>query len=422
MRAFLLSQAILASVLQNVHAAPAATHLAARAAWPDLPFQVSGRDIVSESGSKVVYAGVNWPGAADAMLPEGLQYNSIANIVGLIKSLDMNVVRLTFAIEMVDDIYSDSPDQTLEATLVKALGQENGTVILDQILEHNPELTAETTRLEVFDAVAAELAKQEIWVHLDNHISKAQWCCSADDGDAWFGDSNFDPAKWIRALGYMADHTKSWEGLTSIGLRNEFREPANDDTLPYTWNTWMDFNIPAAEAVHGNNSDALIFFSGLGYDTDNSYFIQNQTWNGVTFTPSSYPFREKIVYEIHNYQNGASSCDEIEPGLYNKAYCAMNLSDTACPNHAPTVLTEFGFDQTDGSFDEPYAKCIHSVVTKQPGGPGGWMQWVLAGSYYIRSGIQDYEETWGLLSHDWSGWRNQTVIDGFLKPLIQDTL
>jgi hypothetical protein len=23
------------------------------------------------------------------------------------------------------------------------------------------------------------------------------------------------------------------------------------------------------------------------------------------------------------------------------------------------------------------------------------MQWALGGSYYIRSGIQDYEETWG---------------------------
>jgi endoglucanase len=83
------------------------------------------------------------------MLPEGLQYNSVANIVGLIKSLDMNVVRLTFAIGMVDDIYSDSPDQSLQATLIKALGQANGTTILKQILDNNPDFTTETTRLEV---------------------------------------------------------------------------------------------------------------------------------------------------------------------------------------------------------------------------------------------------------------------------------
>jgi endoglucanase len=73
----------------------------------------------------------------------------VADIVGFIKSLGMNVVRLTFAIEMVDDIYDESPDQTLQATLVKALGEQNGTTVLSQILEHNPDFTADMTRLEV---------------------------------------------------------------------------------------------------------------------------------------------------------------------------------------------------------------------------------------------------------------------------------
>jgi hypothetical protein len=150
MKTILCLQAAFAAITQIVATAPANLPLSARAAtWPDLPFKASGRDIVSSSGSKIVYAGVNWPGAADTMLPEGLQYNSVANIVGLIKSLDMNVVRLTFAIEMIDDIYSDSPDQSLQATLIKALGQANGTTILGQILENNPGFTAETTRLEV---------------------------------------------------------------------------------------------------------------------------------------------------------------------------------------------------------------------------------------------------------------------------------
>jgi hypothetical protein len=28
----------------------------------------------------------------------------------------------------------------------------------------------------------------------------------------------------------------------------------------------------------------------------------------------------------------------------------------------------------------------------------------------------------GLLNHDWTAWRNQTVIDDFLKPLVQASL
>ena len=149
MKTTFILQAALTALLQCVQAAPTAAALSARAAWPDLPFKASGRDIVSASGSKIVYAGVNWPGAADAMLPEGLQYSSVEGIVSKIKSLGMNVVRLTYAIEMIDDIYEDSPDQTLQATLVKALGEQNGTTVLSQILERNPQFTADTTRLEV---------------------------------------------------------------------------------------------------------------------------------------------------------------------------------------------------------------------------------------------------------------------------------
>lgn len=119
------------------------------AAWPDLPFNVSGRDIISASGDKVVFAGVNWPGAADTMLPEGLQYNSIANIAGFVKSAGMNVVRLTFAIEMIDDYFNDSPKQSLQATLNNALGEANGSTVLERILSNNPQFTAESTRLDV---------------------------------------------------------------------------------------------------------------------------------------------------------------------------------------------------------------------------------------------------------------------------------
>ena len=83
------------------------------------------------------------------MLPEGLQYQSIADIVSKIKSLGMNVIRLTYAIEMIDDIYSESPNSTLKGTLVNALGSENGSAVLAQILSKNPQFTESTTRLEV---------------------------------------------------------------------------------------------------------------------------------------------------------------------------------------------------------------------------------------------------------------------------------
>jgi hypothetical protein len=47
-------------------------------------------------------------------------------------------------------------------------------------------------KIQVFDAVADEAAKHGVYVHLDNHISKAMWCCGNDDGNAWFGDTYFN--------------------------------------------------------------------------------------------------------------------------------------------------------------------------------------------------------------------------------------
>lgn len=49
-------------------------------------------------------------------------------------------------------------------------------------------------------------------------------------------------------------------------------------------------------------------------------------------------------------------------------------------------------------------------------------QWVISGSYYIRQGQQDYDETWAVMNHDWSDWRSQTVVDEYIIPFVRDTL
>jgi hypothetical protein len=56
--------------------------------------------------------------------------------------------------------------------------------------------------------VAAELSKQGIYVHLDNHMSKGAWCCGNGDGNAWFGDTDFNTANWKRGLQFMANHVR----------------------------------------------------------------------------------------------------------------------------------------------------------------------------------------------------------------------
>jgi hypothetical protein len=124
-------------------------HLTKRA-WPNGPFHTEGEKILDNSGNSVKYAGVNWPGHGEVMVPEGLQYQSISKIVSDMKSIGMNVIRLTYAIEMIDQIYeNDGDDVSLETAFTEGLGSTNGTTVLNRVLANNPSFTAATTRLEV---------------------------------------------------------------------------------------------------------------------------------------------------------------------------------------------------------------------------------------------------------------------------------
>jgi hypothetical protein len=118
-------------------------------AFPNAPFVTNKQCIQDSMGANFTYVGVNWPGAADVMIPEGLQYQSIASIVSKIKSLRMNQVRLTFAIEMVDDIKDNGGDVTIQKALTKALGASNGPKVYQQVIKNNPSFNDSTTRLQV---------------------------------------------------------------------------------------------------------------------------------------------------------------------------------------------------------------------------------------------------------------------------------
>ncbi|OAA65354.1 Glycoside hydrolase, subgroup, catalytic core [Niveomyces insectorum RCEF 264] len=390
---------------------------AAAAAWPNGPLVTSGRWILDTTGKNVTYAGANWPGAADTMLPEGLQFQSIETIVSKMKSVGMNAIRLTYAIQMIDEIYENSgKDVAIQDALIKALGAKNGAKILNQILTKNPSFNATTTRLEVFDAVAAECAKQQIYVHLDNHISKAEWCCSTTDGNAWWGDTYFDIANWTRGISYMAQHGKAWPNLMSMSLRNEPREPSHNAAAEktYNWQGWYKYVRQGADAIHAANPDVLIFLSGLSYDTYLSPVVK-----GTALTPGTEKFSvdafagysNKIVLELHNYQNSVKSCSSLRSTLDGNGFQAMSDSATL---KLPVMMTEFGFQMDASTYKGVYASCLASYL---PSIKAGWTIWVLAGSYYIRSGKQDFEEGWGLLNHDWSEWRSPSYVTNQLIPM-----
>lgn len=205
--------------------------------------------------------------------------------------------------------------------------------------------------------------------------------------------------------------------MISIGLRNEFRKPNSaGKSLAYNWQVWYDQNVEAANRVNAANPDLLIFLSGLDYDTKLSPIPNAEDLGGGRkFQLSNFKYANKLVLELHNYQNSATDCKAMEDGLWNQGFKAHGTKPV---NKMPVVLTEFGFSQTDNSYNSVYATCLRKII---PAWDAGWTVWVIAGSYYIRSGTQDFEEAWGLLNHNWSDWRRTEAING-LRQMVDASL
>lgn len=205
--------------------------------------------------------------------------------------------------------------------------------------------------------------------------------------------------------------------MVSIGLRNEFRKPDNaGSSLPYDWPTWYEQMTDAADIVNAANPDILIFLSGLNFDTTLQPIPSAvDLGNGQKFLLTDFKYADKLVLELHNYQNSATDCGSIESGLWNNGFRATWPTNT---NYMPVLLTEFGFSNAGSDYNSVYATCLRKLM---PQWKTGWMVWALGGSYYIRSGTQDYEETWGLLNHDWTAWRNEGAITA-LKGMVTSTL
>jgi endoglucanase len=193
----------------------------------------------------------------------------------------------------------------------------------------------------------------------------------------------------------------------------------------------------AASVVHAAAPDALIFFSGFNYDVDMIPVVKGLPLNGTTgtatagmstvFKPSDFPYEKKIVLELHKYdfEHTQAACDAFGDTLYNAGYNTLNTTDPAVVNHLPMILTEWGFTQ-NGTYwnDTSYNRCLIEFMQKWK--PSGWIQWELSGSFYIKTSngvsVQDLDEAWGLLNHNWTAVRSPITIAESLEKMIEATL
>ncbi|OQO10597.1 hypothetical protein B0A48_03895 [Cryoendolithus antarcticus] len=418
--------------------------------WPYAPFSTKGRNIVNAKEEVVTWAGVNWPGSGETMIPEGLEWSSVEAILDQIKSVGFNFIRLTYAIQAVDQIYErDGADVPLEVAMINGLGYANGTKVTKEMVAKNPGWTKDTTRFEVWDAIATAAAEREIYIHPDVHVGRAQWCCNNTDGNAWFDDYNFPVDNWKRGLEYVANWATRHPNVVSMSLRNELRRAINTTTgvtQDYNWVTLVGNNTAATDAIHNVNPNIIVTWSGMQYDQDLSALTTGLNLNTAPaykadairdryrreplyFNLSDHAWANKVVYELHLYSMSedldTGECPIIEAELYRNGFNALGIDAPAACNitndcapavrQTPVILSEFGSAQDATLFNDTLQGCLRNFTTAHN---ISWAVWSLAGSYRIRSGAQGVGDTWALGNYDWNGWNFEDGIEDWWKPWV----
>ncbi|KAF3789342.1 Major extracellular endoglucanase [Nymphaea thermarum] len=375
-----------------------------------LPLSTNSRWIVDDqTGNRVKLACVNWASHLDAAVAEGLDKQPLDNISRLISTMGFNCVRLTWPLFLfTDDSYSN-------LTVRSSFESLNLIDSVAALQFHNPHLI-DLPLTDAFKAVVSSLAANSIFVILDNHISKPGWCCSNSDGNGFFNDQYFDPSTWISGLARVASRFNDTPQVVGMSLRNELRGPKQNQQQ------WFQYMQKGAEAVHSANPRVLVILSGLSFDTDLS-FVRNS--GGGTSVKLSFP--NKLVFELHWYGfsdgqawvngNPNQVCGSVVSSFMRRGGFLLTGANAngggseageGGEEYYPLFLSEFGVDQRGVNVnDNRYLNCVLGVMAEMD---MDWALWTLQGSYYLREGKIDLDETYGLLNQNWSTPRNGSLL------------
>lgn len=381
---------------------------------PSLPLSTSSRWILDANGDRVKFRCVNWAGHMETHVPEGLHRQPISSIAQMIVDHGFNCVRLTYSID-----WALNPDESVADAF-------HGAADLAGVPEHQAEVTAfytaavaqdpflaNATVRDVYGAVIDQLWAHGVMTVLDNHVSRAQWCCNLTDGNGWwdsaFGyvaDNSrfFNTSQWLQGLQAVAAWAPQHAGVVGMSLRNEIRQSfLQASNGPY--DDWYDYITQAAELVHATNPDVLVIVGG-GLSATDLTMIKNTRYLDVS------PWAGKHVWEFHAYSFtvtfkldfGNCNLEKAEYGEFDGYVLTQNENYTA-----PLILSEFGVAMTGGDNsglsddDYDYLTCLVGYMTNND---AEWALWAIQGSYYIRNGVIDYNETWGVLDYTWTETRN----------------
>jgi endoglucanase len=329
------------------------------------PLHTEGQRIVDATGKTVRLTSVNWYGFDQKEYAAGgLDHARLEAIVAQILQIGVNSVRLPWA------------NETLE----------RDPVVPDYALKANPGLKGRHA-MEVMDAVIAALARAHLMVILDNHVSRADWCCSDSDGNGLWYSAEYPEARWLEDWVTITRRYRRQSWVVGADLRNELRSGS-------TWggvdprHDWHAAAERGATAVLDTNPGLLVIVESPHYSTD---------FSGFDKLPVRLPVAHRLVYSPHAY---------FEPDHRFNSYAALKQAyeqqaGFLLATGAPIWVGEFGTCQNlaCGANAEWFGWFVRLLEEDDR---LSWSYWPLNGAESSGQGRSfDTLETYGLLTRDY---------------------
>lgn len=330
------------------------------------PLHTSGHQILDARGQRVRLTSVNWYGFDQKeYVAGGLDHASLQTIIGQIKTIGVNSVRLPWA------------NETLE----------HNPLVPDYAVKGNPQFRGKRA-LDVMDAIVAALAKAHIMIIIDNHMSRADWCCNeTDDNGLWY-NAEYPEEKWLADWQAIVRRYRNQPWVVGADLRNELRSGAqwggNDPKLD-----WHAAAERGGNAILEANPKLLIIVEGPEYSTD---------LTGFGKLPVVLKVANRLVYSPHAYASSEHAFQSYEE--LRQVYDARAGYLLKAEPAVPLWVGEFGTCQTlDCAQNSQWFRWFIQYLSEND---VSWSYWPLNGAQSSGVGRKyDTVETYGLLTTDY---------------------
>ncbi|MCU1617523.1 MAG: hypothetical protein JWO98_5063 [Frankiales bacterium] len=361
------------------------------------PLHTEGRWIVDQNGRRVKLASVNWSGAeTQAFVVGGLDTRPLDELAALIADGGFNSVRLPWSNQLVED----------------------DPVVPAEYLAANPDLQG-SRALDVLDEVVAALGRHGLMVVLDNHRSRADWCCDWIHGDGLWYSPEYPEAAWLADWRTMAARYRLAGNVVAAELRNEIRhEPQlRPGPTEATWGDdhpltdWRAAAQRGGNAVLGANPDLLVIVGGREFQTN---------LRGALSHPVRLEVPGRLVYAAHDYRWYHSALGHYPFFAFNLWFRFGYVRTPGHPFTAPLYLSETGTctnphaGERCHQHDERFLRHMTRYLAHTDIDFAYWPFNGTQGTGYSRT--YGDAETYGLVAPDWSGYGNQAVLSA-LRPL-----